>query len=948
MANKVEILNLDINTSALITKMAETRSKIDELQSSQKELTKSNQTASEQFQKNVVELSRLQTSYNQQKSVVTQLSTANNSFAQTSNAIAEAVGKENLSIAQARENNTQLLALRNQINIKTVEGQAALTQINGKLDQNNAFIKENVSAYEQQKIGIGDYRTAITGALQDSGLFGGQLQSVSQVVSSFTPLLSSMKGEVAAGASQMKNAAAETQGMSVAQKALTVATNAGSGAMRVFTVALAATGIGLIIAAVALLIGYFKTFDPLVDTIEQGLAGFGAAVRVVQVTLGQFLTGITSVGDAVKKLGSFLADPIGSLKKLGSEMANAAKEAAALKEAQQDLADAQNLQDVANAKASQQYNELILQSKNRTLSEKERLDFLKKAEGIETQNFNQRSKLADDEINNTIEAARIKGQLNAEEIANLKKRGTEYAIYLLNLGKITDDEVTAIKDAQLKKIAIQDESTKRLEKNQNAQDKLEEDRQAKAEKAQQAAADAAQKAEDAKQKRIDASIQKSKDELDLFVNQQGIKKKSVEDEIAFEKQLLDKKLAILKQEYDAKKITQTAFQSESLALTNEYAKKQADIAIAEAARELESFKQNHQIKIDSDKFFSESKLQQLIAENEAIKVQEVAFQATRLEQGQINQQEYNDAIDLINENTRIKNEEAQKTREEADKEKKVIDLENERLLDDEKFTNDFERQLAQEQIRYQAELAAAEKSGADTTLIESKHAQAKKKINDTLEQAKMQAAADTFGNISQLLGEGTAAAKSAGVAQATINTYQGVTATLAAQSVLPEPFGSVAKVVSAGVILANGLMNVKKIVSTKVPTKAEGGYLTGSIPTLRSGYVDVPSNLSAPLNNGDDVLAYVGAGEIILNRDQQARAGGSAFFRSIGVPTFAGGGQVSGNHSLGSLNGVKVDMDGVAERIAEANRSLPAPIVSVVDITDTANRVSIIESGANF
>jgi hypothetical protein len=43
------------------------------------------------------------------------------------------------------KNNTQLL-LRNELNLATVEGQTALAGINVKLDENNAFIKENVSA----------------------------------------------------------------------------------------------------------------------------------------------------------------------------------------------------------------------------------------------------------------------------------------------------------------------------------------------------------------------------------------------------------------------------------------------------------------------------------------------------------------------------------------------------------------------------------------------------------------------------------------------------------------------------------------------------------------------------------------------------------------------------------------------------------------------------------
>jgi hypothetical protein len=944
MANKVEILNLDINTSALITKMGETRGEIEKLQAAQKQLAASNQTTSSAYQKNVVELSRLQTSYNQQKTIVGQLSSANNSFAQATVAIADAVSKENLSIAEARANNTQLLTLRNQLNLKTDEGKQKLTEINAKLDQNNAMIKENVSGYEKQKIGIGDYSRAITESVQALGYEGTELRNVKAVLDKTSGAFALVKDGVAAGANQIRNAAAETNGLSTSQKAMAVATNVGTGAMRIFTAALAATGIGLILIALGLLIGYFKTFDPLIDKLEQGMAAMGAAVRVVQQTLVSFLSSITSVGDALSKLGNFLANPIASLKKMGSEMETAAKAAANLKEAQQDLADQQNIQEVANAKASQQYAELILQSKNRTLSEQERLKFLKQAEVIETANFNQRTTLANKELDNAVEATRIKGALNAQEVANLKKKGLAYAIELLNLGKITDEEVEMLKKAQLNKISIQDESTKRLEKNQNAQDKLEDDRIAKQEKAQQAAENARQKREEAKQKAIDASIQKSKDELDLFINQQGFKKKSLEDEIAFEKALLDRKLAILKQEYDAKKISQTAFQSQSIALTNDFAKKQADVSISEAQRELDNFKKNHQVKIDTNKFFTAEKLNQIVTENEAIRLKELEFQAKRLEDGIINQQQYNDAIALINENTRIKNEEAEKKREEAKKEQKAIDLENQRIIDEEKFTNEFDLQLAREEIKYQAEIAAAEKTGASTDLITKKHAQVQQKIEEDKEKAKVQAFTSAIGDIAQLLGESTAAGKAAAIAQATINTYLGVTAVLSAKSVLPEPAGSIAKIAQAGVILATGLQNVTRIASTKVPSRASGG----AIPTLRSGVIDNGANLSVPLSNGDDTLAYVKQGEMILNEEQQRRAGGSMFFRSLGVPSFAAGGINGGYTNLGSLNGFKIDYDLLGMKVAQANTFLPSPIVDVVEFTNTQNRAKMVEQMANY
>lgn len=943
MANKVEILNLDINTSALIAKMGETRAKINELQKAQQDLTKSNGTTSEAFQKNAVELSRLQSSYNQQKNVVAQLTSETTKFATASVAITSAINQENTSIAQARANNTQLLALRNQLNLKTDEGKKKLQEINAKLDENNAYIKENVSAYEKQKIGIGDYRTAITGALQDAGLFGGQMQSVSQTLSSFTPLLGAMKDEFNGGATQIRNSASATEGMTLAQKSLAVATNIGTGAMRIFTVALASTGIGLIVIAVALLIGYFKTFDPLIDKIEQAMAGFGGAIRVVQVTLGQFISGITSVGDALNKLGAFLKNPIGSLKELGNEMANTAKEAMALKEAQQELADLQNSQEVANAKASQQYNELILKSKNRTLSEKERLDFLQQAEKIEEANFKQRSNLADREINNAIKDAKIKGQLNEQEVKNLQEKGMAYALYLLNLGKITDAEVEALKKATLSKIAIADESTKRLEKNQNAQDKLEEDRKAKADKAKQDAEKAQQDAETAKQKRIDESIQKSKDELELFIQQQGIKRKSLEDEIAFEKQILDRKLAILKQEYDAKKITQTAFQAQSLALTNEFAKKQVDITIAEAQRELDNFKQNHQLKIEQDKFFSEEKFKKLISDNELVRQKESEFQLQKLNDGIINQTEYNDAIDLINEQARIRKEEAEIARAEAKKEQEAIDLENKRASEELSYSEAVELELQRNEEARLREVEQAEKTGASVALINAKYKQFETDINKKAEMAKLAMAESTLGRLAELLGENTAMGKAAALAMATINMYQGVTAELATKAVTPYEVGL--KIANVAIVTAVGLKNIQKIASTKTPKFADGG----EVPTLGNGVIDSGANLQVPLSNGDNTLAYVRQGEVILNKEQQRKAGGSRFFKALGVPGFNGGGLVGGNTNIPtSVSGVKIDYDLLANAMASANASLPAPVVSVVDINRTANNVRVIEEGANF
>lgn len=931
MAQQVEVLQLDINTSALIAKMTATRAEIDKIKQSQKDLTSANLQASDAYTQNAVQLNRLQSSYNQQKMVVTQLTTATDKFASLTQATTAAINKENTSITEAKENNKQLITLRNELNTSTEAGKAALNSINEKLDANNKYIKDNVSGYEKQKIGIGDYKTAIGGALNDTGLFGGKVQEVTQALGNFSGIFTTMKNQVKDGAAQIRSSASATEGMTTAQKALSIATAVGTGAMRIFTVALAATGIGLIIAAVVLLIGYFKTFDPLVDKLEQGMAAFGAAIRVVQQALASLFDSTQDSGKAFSELGD--------------NMAKAAKDAAKLKAAQQDLADLQNSQEVANAKASQQYDELILKSKNRTLTEKERIAFLQKAEAIETANYRQRSALADADLKQSIEAARIKGGLSNEELANLQRNTIAYGTYLLNQGKITDEELSNLKKAELGKISIDAESTKRLEKNQNAQDKLADDAQAKREKAAADAEAAAQKRTAAAQKLIDDAIKKNNEELQLYIASEGIRKKTMSDQLAFEETVKNKRLANLQAEFDAGKISKTKFETDKLNITNEFAKKQADVAVANADLELAAFLSTHESKINSNKFLNDTLYQQELDRINRVSEAEAAAATARLVAGTINADEYNAQIKAIDDKYAADKVATQLAKEEADKEKQAIDLQNKIVTEGEAFAFDLALQTEQENQRYQLELAAAEKTGADTDIIKQKHATIQKGIERSVQDNKLQLASDTFGNLAAILGKESAAGKAMAVAQATMDTYKAATSAYSAMSGIPI-VGPVLGAIAAGAAVVAGIANVKKITSTKtasVPTRAEGG----AIPTLSNGVINNGSNV-VPLSNGDDTLAYVKQGEVILNQEQQARAGGHRFFQSIGVPGFANGGFV-GSPSYSQANAsYSIDYEKLASSIAQANSTLPAPVVNVTDITSQQNRVQVIESYANL
>ena len=88
------------------------------------------------------------------------------------------------------------------------------------------------------------------------------------------------------------------------------------------------------------------------------------------------------------------------------------------------------------------------------------------------------------------------------------------------------------------------------------------------------------------------------------------------------------------------------------------------------------------------------------------------------------------------------------------------------------------------------------------------------------QQAKLAVISSALGSIAAAVGENTVAGKALAIAQATIDTYAGATLAL---KTYPPPFGGIA----AGVVIAAGLLNVKKIISTKVP-KPPGTNLKGA------------------------------------------------------------------------------------------------------------------------
>ena len=131
----------------------------------------------------------------------------------------------------------------------------------------------------------------------------------------------------------------------------------------------------------------------------------------------------------------------------------------------------------------------------------------------------------------------------------------------------------------------------------------------------------------------------------------------------------------------------------------------------------------------------------------------------------------------------------------------------------------------------QKELTANEQNEANT-----RKQIAEDEANNRIELT--QAIGTALGSLSDVVGRETAAGKALAIAQATINTFLGITEVWKSKAVLPEPFNTATKIAATVTTAAGGFAAVRNIAKTKVPGRGGGGG-----PTPPS-----PGNLNAPLS----------------------------------------------------------------------------------------------------
>lgn len=430
-------------------------------------------------------------------------------------ALVNVVNAEVKSLNALRAENAQLIRQRNQLNTETAEGRSQIQAINAQIDANNAKIAENSSKLEQQKISINNYASALSG--------------ISPGIAGFINGL---------------------QGMVTAAKAF-IATPLG----------LALAAIGLLAAPV---ISFFKDTAVGADLAAREVEGFDFVITRFKDKINQ-LGGELARGEGatnkfievqtkfIKLLAAPLLLPLqGAINKY-KELAAAGQEYA---DTLDDLEDKQKSFSVVEAETENQIKRLALQSKNRTTSEKERVDLIDRALALEAQLQLKRKGFAEDELSALLRLNKVRLdsvgiiQQEGETQLDFAKRAAD-AIRETTLSggdELADSFISAIKklaEVEAQSIAIE-------EKLQNQRDALLD---------KQAEKDAKRREEAEKQREKDREIENKyyeeyvkeqadarKKEEEERIEQNRIEAEQMKNSIAIVKATADKKDKILKEQ----------------------------------------------------------------------------------------------------------------------------------------------------------------------------------------------------------------------------------------------------------------------------------------------------------------------------------------------------------------------------------------------------------------
>jgi chromosome segregation ATPase len=302
------------------------------------------------------------------------------------------------SIESLTKANKALREERNKLNLLTEQGRKRAQEINAVIDQNTAKIKTNVSAIEQQKINIGNYRSALDGVHPALGKVGQGLE---------------------AGTSGLK-------------------------AMTMQALAFIATPLGAALAAIVAVFTLLKTAlsqnDELMDKFENVTNAVGVVLEVVAARVGKL--GEALIALAQGNFSEAINKTTEAFSGLGDEIENAVKQQQLFLDASRELEDSQRNLRIETARQENVIKSLVVAAKNRNLTFDEQEGKLRQALALEQNLVEQREDIARRDL--LITARRLRADKEFQQQSN--ETFDQYIERLLSSSRLAPEELDKIVD----------------------------------------------------------------------------------------------------------------------------------------------------------------------------------------------------------------------------------------------------------------------------------------------------------------------------------------------------------------------------------------------------------------------------------------------------------------------------------------------------------------------
>ena len=924
MAGKIEILKLDVDIEAVIKSTAKMKDNADALKKQYDELRKSTDASTE-------EIVRAKGAYDN----------ANKEYRNSQREIEKLTNLQGKQIKTIEQGRNALAVIS-----KEWAKQADLYGVNSKeadqLAKKKAMLTDRLKEMESQtgdsRRNVGNYGDALGQAAGQSMIFQEAQEIMNSALSLGKPLWLFLKAQLIGIKANYVAATAGTKGFTAAQKAAAIATNLGSAALKLFKIALVSTGIGAIVVILGSLVAMFTRTQKGIDMINQALAYLGAAVDAIVDRFAKFGGALASI---------FSGDIAGGLKGmktafsgLGDEIQREVDLAVKLEKVLQEVKKAEINLDIRRAAANSRLKELKLLTDDTTRSTEARIESAQKYMKIERD-------LAAEEIKN--QERRVADLLGFTEVTEeareaIRKIGQEgVTLDQLGISESTVEDMEAFKEEAVKLYDLQAQSFERQTEQQNKLNTLVDQQRKKEEEAKKVRIAAAEAA-------TDAAIKESKTRLQIYIEENKDKADNLKESLKFEEQVRDDKLAILKEELQAKKLSHSEYELAVLQTKNEFLEKQKNLTLEHAQEELEIFKNQHQSRIDENQILTD----QIVAEEkrrlDLVAQQEREYQEKRLLEGVISREEYNAAIDAIDKQNKADKQAQEDILKEQKTEREAIDYENRMAAEEGNFLAQLDLKEQRMKKRHALEMAEAIKNGQDIKALEKAQSNELKAIDKQRMDFKTEIASQTLGNLVTILGKESAAGKAVAVAQTTIDTYKAATAAYSAMAGIPV-VGPALGAIAAGAAVASGLQSVRKITSTKkpdIPKAARGITLQGrSHAAGGERLYDEGGNPVVEAEGGENIYVInKRASQLINGLDAVNQATGGIPLTQSASYAAAGGMLKTSMARNAQVKVEPINYDLLAYKLSEANRSLPTPVISTEEINRSQTQLKRVVDGA--